>query len=95
MNNRLINKMFFNMTVVQFFSMLIMELGVFVDGAIIGGCLGSEAMASYGFALPIATVISGVSTFFSLAFPHYAEEPLPEEIRKLQIVFFPNVFWFQ
>ena len=64
MNNRLINKMFFNMTVVQFFSMLIMELGVFVDGAIIGGCLGSEAMASYGFALPIATVISGVSTFF-------------------------------
>ena len=64
MNNRLINKMFFNTTVVQFFSMLIMELGVFVDGAIIGGCLGSEAMASYGFALPIATVISGVSTFF-------------------------------
>ena len=65
MNNRLIHKMFYTTMIVQLCSMLIQVFAVFVDGAVIGGCLGASSLASYGFAIPVATVFSGIATVFS------------------------------
>ena len=65
MNDRLIRKLFKSTLTVQVCTALTVVLGVFVDGAVTGGCLGARAMASYGFALPFTTIVSGLASLFA------------------------------
>ena len=65
MNDQLIRKLFRSTLTIQVCSALTVVLGVFVDGAVTGGCLGAKAMASYGFALPMTTITSGLASLFA------------------------------
>lgn len=52
----LVKKLFYNALLVQIVAGIVGVIGMVVDGAIIGSCLGTEAMAAYGFATPLATI---------------------------------------
>lgn len=65
MNDKLIRKLFRSTLIIQVCSAMTVVLGVFVDGAVTGACLGAKAMASYGFALPMTTIFSGLASLFA------------------------------
>lgn len=65
MNDQIIKRVFSRTLTIQILTALTAVLGVFVDGAVTGGCLGETAMASYGIALPLTTIFAGIASVFS------------------------------
>ena len=47
---------------IQILSAVTGVIGMLVDGAVTGRCLGVEAMAAYGLAMPVLTVFAAISS---------------------------------
>lgn len=58
----IVGKMFRNALMVQIVAVIVGVIGMVVDGAVTGSCLGTDAMAAYGFATPIATIYAACAT---------------------------------
>lgn len=54
-------KLFKNALLIQIISVIINVLGMVVDGAVTGSCLGTDAMAAYGFVIPVTTLFTACS----------------------------------
>lgn len=65
MNDILVKKTFKSTLTIQILTALTAVLGTVVDGAVTGACLGTAAMASYGLAVPLANIFSGIAGVFS------------------------------
>lgn len=65
MNDILVRKTFKSTLTIQILTALTAVLGTVVDGIVTGACLGTAAMASYGFAVPVASIYSGIAGVFS------------------------------
>lgn len=65
MNDSIIKKLFKDTLVIEILTALTAVLGGVVDGIVTGSLLGTKYMASFGIALPIVTIFSGISGVFS------------------------------
>lgn len=54
----MVRKAFRNALLIQIVAAIVSVIGMVVDGAVTGSCLGTGAMAGYGFATPMATVFA-------------------------------------
>lgn len=57
----MVRKLFRDALTIQILSAILGVIGMVVDGAVTGSCLGADAMAAYGFATPVATVFIACS----------------------------------
>ena len=64
MNATIVRKMFRSTLTIQILTALTAVLGTVVDGIVTAGCLGTNAMAAYGIAVPITTIFTGISGVF-------------------------------
>ena len=64
MNSTIIKRIFKGTLTIQLLTALTAVLGTVVDGIVTSACLGTSAMAAYGFAAPITTIFSGLSGVF-------------------------------
>lgn len=60
--NRSVDKMFRNALTVQIVSVIVGVIGMVVDGAVTGRCLGTDAMAAFGLVTPVATVFAACAS---------------------------------
>lgn len=62
----MIRKIFRNALLVQIVACIVGVIGMVVDGAVTGSSLGTEAMAAYGFATPVATIFAACASVCEL-----------------------------
>lgn len=65
MNDRLSKSIFMTNFVVTFLGMLVASLGMLVDGIVVNRYYGPDAMASYGFVMPLMIVAAAVGSMLT------------------------------
>lgn len=55
-------KLFKNALLIQIFSVVVGVIGMVVDGAVTGRCLGTDYMAAYGLVTPVATIFAACAS---------------------------------